>query len=77
MAPDYDDCVVNPFKPNEISLFYRLARPISVKELLGGIFHFYSNFKRNFLMQTVMNLIRRRVLLCAVIQNIYIQSDIS
>ena len=30
--------------------------------LLGGIFHFYSNFKRKFCKQTVENLIRRRVL---------------
>ena len=44
MAPDYDGCVINPFKPNEISLFYRLARPISVKELLGGIFSFLFKF---------------------------------
>ena len=30
--------------------------------LLCGIFHFYSNFKRNFCKQTVENLIRRRIL---------------
>ena len=30
--------------------------------LLGGIFHFYSSFKRSFCKQTVENLIRRRVL---------------
>ena len=30
--------------------------------LLGGIFHFNSNFKGNFCMQTVENLIRRRIL---------------
>ena len=30
--------------------------------LLGGTFHFYSNFKRNFCKQRVENLIRRRVL---------------
>ena len=30
--------------------------------LLGGIFHCYSNSKRNFCMQTVENLIRRRIL---------------
>ena len=30
--------------------------------VLGGIFHFYSNFKRNFCEQTVENLIRRRIL---------------
>ena len=30
--------------------------------VLGDIFHFYSNFKRNFCKQTVENLIRRCVL---------------
>ena len=29
---------------------------------MGGIFHFYSKFKRNFCKQTVKNLIRRRIL---------------
>ena len=33
-----------------------------ILELLGGIFHFNSNIKRNFSEQTVENLIRRRVL---------------
>ena len=28
--------------------------------VVGGIFHYYSNFKRNFCLQTVENLIRRR-----------------
>ena len=28
--------------------------------LMGGIFHFYSDFKRNFCKLTVENLIRRR-----------------
>ena len=31
--------------------------------LLDGLFHFYSNFKRNLYLQTVENLIRRSVLL--------------
>ena len=30
--------------------------------VLGGIFHFYSNFNRTFYKQTVRTLIRRRVL---------------
>ena len=30
--------------------------------ILGGIFHFYSNFNRTFCKQTVETLIRRRVL---------------
>ena len=33
-----------------------------LQRLLGGIFHFYSNFKRNFCKQTMENLIRRRLL---------------
>ena len=36
--------------------------PISILGLLGGIVHFYSNFKRNFCLQTVENLIRCRFL---------------
>ena len=44
-----------PININWTSLF-----PILV--LLGGIFHFDSNFKRNFCNQTVENLIRRRIL---------------
>ena len=35
--------------------------PFPILGLLGGIFHFYSNFKRNFCLQTVENLIRRDV----------------
>ena len=38
--------------------------PFPVLGLLGGIFHFCSNFKRNFCKQTVENLIRRRILHC-------------
>ena len=33
--------------------------PFPILGLLGRIFHFYSNFKRNFCKQTVENLIRR------------------
>ena len=36
--------------------------PFPILELLGGIFHFYSNFKRHVCKQTVENLIRRRIL---------------
>ena len=36
--------------------------PFSILGLLGGIFHFYSNLKRNFCKQTVENLIRRHIL---------------
>ena len=36
--------------------------PFPILELLGGIFHFYSNFKRKFCLQTVENLIRRHIL---------------
>ena len=38
------------------------ASPFRSLGLLGGIFHFYSNLKINVCMQTVENLIRRRVL---------------
>ena len=36
--------------------------PFPILWLLGGIFHFYLNFQRNFCKQTVENLIRRRIL---------------
>ena len=36
--------------------------PFPVLGLLGGIFHFFSNFKRNFCKQTVENMIRRHTL---------------
>ena len=36
--------------------------PFQILGLLGGVFHFDSNFKRIFCKQTVENLIRRRVL---------------
>ena len=38
---------------------YQMNKSIS-KGLLGGIFHFNSNFNRTFCMQTVENLIRSR-----------------
>ena len=37
--------------------------PFPISGLLGGIFHFYSNFKRNVCKQTVENLIRHHILL--------------
>ena len=37
--------------------------PFPILGLLSGIFHFYSNFKRNFHLQTVENLIRRCIFL--------------
>ena len=51
----------NPFKPNGISDYYQLDQFIFVWSVVGGIFHFYSNFKENFCKQTVENLIRRGV----------------
>ena len=54
--------VFNPFKPNGISFAYQLNEFISNLGLLGGIFHVYSNFKRNFGKNIMDNLIRRRVL---------------
>ena len=53
---------VNPFMPNGIPLSYKLDQSITVLRLLGGIFHFYSNFVRTFWKQTVETLVRRRVL---------------
>ena len=41
--------------PNGISNCYQLEESISVLRVVGGIFHFYSNFKRNFCKQTVKN----------------------
>ena len=38
------------------------SSPFPILGLLGGVFHLYSNFKRNFCKQTVENLIRRRIL---------------
>ena len=51
-----------PFKPNGISNSYQLDQSISVLRILGGIFHFYSNFNLSLCKQTVETLIRRRVL---------------
>ena len=36
----------NLFMSNEISHHYQLKQFISVFRMLGGIFHFYSNFDR-------------------------------
>ena len=58
-----EQCVhFNPFMPNEISQRYLLEQSISVLGMLGGIFHFYSNFYRKFCKQTVENLSRCHVL---------------
>ena len=38
-----------------------LTSPFPIFGLLGGIFHFYSKFKRNFCLQTVEKLIRRHL----------------
>ena len=52
----------DPFMPNGVSHCYELDESISNFRVVGGIFHFNSNFKRNFCKQTVENLIRRRIL---------------
>ena len=44
----------------ELPTVMKWTSPFPILGLLGGIFHFYSNFKRNFCKQTVKNLIRRR-----------------
>ena len=46
----------------EFPILLHWTSPIPFLELMGGIFHFYSNFKRNFWKPTVENLIRRRAL---------------
>ena len=40
--------------------------PFPILGLLGGIFHFYSNFKRNFCKQIEENLIRHCILRCLI-----------
>ena len=55
----------NPFMPNVVSyILINWMNPFLILGLLDVIFHFYSNFKRNFCKQTVENLIRRCVLHC-------------
>ena len=54
--------LLNSFMPNGISIVINWTSPFPFQGLLGGIFHVYSNFKRNFCLQTMENLIRRRVL---------------
>ena len=44
----------------KIRLFLQTS-PFPILGLLGGIFHFYSHFKRNSCKQTAEHLIRRRV----------------
>ena len=58
----YAKMAINPFIPNLFSHPYQLDESISNLGLLGGIFHFYLNFKRNFCKQIVENLIRPHVL---------------
>ena len=48
----------NSFMPNGISHRFQMKQPISVLGMLGGIFHFYSNFNRKLCKQTVGTLIR-------------------
>ena len=44
-----EQCVYfNTFMPKGISQRYQLEQSISVLGMLGGIFHFYSNFNRKF-----------------------------
>ena len=43
-------------------IFINWTSPFPILGLLGGMFHFYSNFKSNFCEQTVENLIRCHIL---------------
>ena len=54
--------MLNPLMLNVFSHPYQMDESITILGLLGGIFHFYSNFKRNFCLQIVENLIRCRIL---------------
>ena len=53
---------IYPFMSNVFSHPYQLDESISNFRVVGWYFSFYSNFKRNFCLQTVENLIRRRIL---------------
>ena len=53
-------CLLNPFMPNVFPILINWTSPFPDLGLLGGIFHFYSNFKRTFCKQMVEKLIRRR-----------------
>ena len=46
----------------EFPTVFNWTSPFPILGKFGGIFYFYSNFKRNFCKQTVENLIRCRVL---------------
>ena len=57
----------NPLMPNGISHRYQMKQSISVLRMLGGIFHFYSNFNRKLVKQAVepdVNLKRMHQLYC-------------
>ena len=64
------DCALRASFKHVIAHLSRMNFPISISrtslfqilEVLGGILHFYSNFKRNFCKETVENLIRCWVL---------------
>ena len=56
--------LLNPFTPNRFRTFITCMSPYPILGLLGGIFHFYSNFDRTFCKQTVENLIRCHFLWC-------------
>ena len=56
----------NPFMLNAFIHPYQLDGSISNFRFLGGIFHFYSNFKRNLCKQIDENLIRRHILRCLI-----------
>ena len=53
---------LNPFMPMVFPPSINWTSQFPILGLLGGVFHFYSNFKRNFCKQTVENLIRGCVL---------------
>ena len=52
--------------PNFFPILINWTSPFLILGLLGGIFYFNSNIKRNFCKQTVENLIRGLVWLCTV-----------
>ena len=54
---EYEHSVISkigfPFKPNGIPSVIDWSSPVPFLGLLGGIFHFYSNFDRTFCKQTL------------------------
>ena len=55
-------CLLTYLSPMDFPISIGSASLFQILEVLGGIFHFYSNSNRTFCKQTLETLIRRRVL---------------